>query len=144
MGLPPHITATTGMDALTHAVEAYIGRSNTQETREWSKRAVKLVFENISEAYNNGECVYRPLAELADVAGIADGLKSDREKAESFIYEIRQLNKEMSIPDNLQGIDEKDIPVMVERAFHESNPLYPVPRFFDKDDLGEIYNLIRV
>jgi len=203
MGLPPNITATTGMDALTHAVEAYIGRSNTQETREWSKRAVKLVFENISEAYNNGEnlearenmqkaayfaglsftrayvgyvhavahtlggfygmphglanavilpyvleyfgeCVYRPLAELADVAGIADGLKSDREKAESLIYRIRQLNKEMNIPDKLQGIDEKDIPVMVERAFHESNPLYPVPRFFDKKDLGEIYNLIRV
>ena len=29
VGLPPHITSTTGMDALTHAVEAYIGHSNT-------------------------------------------------------------------------------------------------------------------
>jgi alcohol dehydrogenase class IV len=32
VGLPPHITSTTGMDALTHAVEAYIGRSNTRRT----------------------------------------------------------------------------------------------------------------
>ena len=33
VGLPPHITSTTGMDALTHAVEAYIGRSTTKQTR---------------------------------------------------------------------------------------------------------------
>ena len=33
VGLPPMLTATTGMDALTHAVEAYIGRSTTRETR---------------------------------------------------------------------------------------------------------------
>ena len=32
--LPPHLTASTGMDALTHVVEAYIGRSTTQETLE--------------------------------------------------------------------------------------------------------------
>lgn len=53
-GLPPHITSTTGMDALTHAVEAYIGRSNTKETKELSEEAVKLIFENIFEAYSNG------------------------------------------------------------------------------------------
>lgn len=53
-GLPPHITSTTGMDALTHAVEAYIGKSNTKETKELSEEAVKLIFENIFEAYSNG------------------------------------------------------------------------------------------
>lgn len=52
--LPPHITSATGMDALTHAVEAYIGRSNTKETRQCSREAVKLVFSNIYEAYSNG------------------------------------------------------------------------------------------
>ena len=35
IGLPPHITSTTGMDALTHAVEAYIGQSNTPDTDFW-------------------------------------------------------------------------------------------------------------
>ena len=53
-GLPPKITATTGMDALTHAVEAYIGRSNTGETRDESIEAVRLIFGNIYKAYVNG------------------------------------------------------------------------------------------
>lgn len=53
--LPPHLTATTGMDALTHAVEAYIGRSTTKETRRLALEAVKLVFDNIELAYGNGK-----------------------------------------------------------------------------------------
>lgn len=50
--LPPHLTATTGVDAMTHAIEAYIGRSTTKETRKLSLEAVKLVFENVEIAYN--------------------------------------------------------------------------------------------
>lgn len=50
--LPPHLTATTGVDAMTHAIEAYIGRSTSKETRQLSLEAVKLVFENIEIAYN--------------------------------------------------------------------------------------------
>ncbi len=53
--LPPHLTATTGMDALTHAVEAYIGRSTTKETRRLALDATKLVFENIYTAYSDGK-----------------------------------------------------------------------------------------
>ena len=52
--LPPHFTATTGMDALTHAVEAYIGRSTTKETRRLALEATKLVFENVHKAYTDG------------------------------------------------------------------------------------------
>ena len=52
--LPKELTATTGMDALTHAVEAYIGRSTTKETRRRALYAVKLIFENIYAAYTNG------------------------------------------------------------------------------------------
>lgn len=52
--LPPHLTATTGMDALTHAVEAYIGRSTTKETRRLATQAAKLVFENVEAAYKDG------------------------------------------------------------------------------------------
>ncbi|MBQ8444090.1 MAG: iron-containing alcohol dehydrogenase [Clostridia bacterium] len=53
LGLPKHITSTTGMDALTHAIEAYIGRSSTKSTRKYSLEAVKALFENILEVYNN-------------------------------------------------------------------------------------------
>ena len=53
--LPKHLTATTGMDALTHAVEAYIGRSTSKETRRLSKEAVKLVVNNVKIAYDSPE-----------------------------------------------------------------------------------------
>lgn len=52
--LPPHLTAQTGMDALTHAVEAFIGRSTTKKTRAQSLKATKLIFENLYTAYSNG------------------------------------------------------------------------------------------
>ena len=57
VGLPPHITSTTGMDALTHAVEAYIGHSNTNQTEKDAIIATKLVFENIETAYKDGKNV---------------------------------------------------------------------------------------
>lgn len=53
--MPKSLTAATGMDALTHAVEAYIGRSTTKQTRQFSIEAIKLIFNNIETAYNNGE-----------------------------------------------------------------------------------------
>lgn len=55
VSLPPFVTATTGMDALTHAVEAYIGNSTTHKTRKYALHAVKLIFENLDTAYTNGQ-----------------------------------------------------------------------------------------
>ena len=52
--LPAHLTASTGMDALTHAVEAFIGGSTIKKTRDYSIRATKLIFSNIEKAYKNG------------------------------------------------------------------------------------------
>ena len=49
------LTATTGMDALTHAVEAYIGGSTTRHTRKYAKKATKLIFDNIYKAYDDGQ-----------------------------------------------------------------------------------------
>lgn len=54
-GLPPHITAATGMDALTHAIEAYIGVWEMPETRYYSMSAIKLIFDNLPEACANGD-----------------------------------------------------------------------------------------
>lgn len=71
--LPPSLTATTGMDALTHAVEAYIGGSTTKETRAYALEAIKLIFENLETAYNNGtnETARRNMLRAAYIAGIA-------------------------------------------------------------------------
>ena len=55
IGLPPHITSTTGMDALTHAVESYIGKSNVKSTIKYAEDAVKLIHTNLEKAYLNGK-----------------------------------------------------------------------------------------
>lgn len=49
--LPQRITATTGMDALTHAVEAYIGRSTVKSTRAAATKAIRLIVDNLETAY---------------------------------------------------------------------------------------------
>ena len=204
--LPKHITSTTGMDALTHAVEAYIGRSNNKLTSDLSEKATKLIFENITKAYDNGEdmearynmqlaayyagiafarayvgyvhaiahslggqygvphglansvilpyvldyfgeSAYPRLARLAEIVGI-DG-KDDAEKAKGFIEGIRKLNEHMNIPAYIKAKDggdlikDEDIPVMVERAYKEANPLYPVPKFMGREELTKMYYTIQ-
>lgn len=73
IGLPPSITATTGMDALTHAVEAYIGRSTTRKTRRLAVEAVSIIRSNLYEAYTNGgnEHARRRMQYAAYCAGLA-------------------------------------------------------------------------
>lgn len=53
-GLPPHITAATGMDALTHGIEAYIGTWERGSRSEDARIAVKLVFDNLVTACKDG------------------------------------------------------------------------------------------
>ena len=56
VGLPPHITAATGMDALTHAVEAYLCWTyNTKESIRFAEEASVLIFHNLEKAYQNGK-----------------------------------------------------------------------------------------
>ena len=55
VGLPQHITSTTGMDALTHAVEAYIGKSNVKSTIKYAEDAAILIHANLEKAYANGK-----------------------------------------------------------------------------------------
>ncbi len=193
VGLPKHITSTTGMDALTHAVEAYIGKSNTPGTKKAALKATKMIFDNIYTAYENGKDIearanmleasfwagvaftrayvgyvhaiahnlgghygiphglanavilpyvldyyggtaYKKLAKLADTAGLPTMGMNNEQKAKLFIETIREMNKNMGIPDKFDCIVEDDIPVIVERALKEGNPLYPVPKIMDKAD----------
>ncbi|TVP84720.1 MAG: iron-containing alcohol dehydrogenase [Alkalicoccus sp.] len=201
VSLPSHITAATGMDALTHAVEAYIGKSNTASTRMQARRAVKLIFDNLPGVWENGgdadkrekmqiaaheagkaftrafvgnvhaaahalggfygvphglanavilphvleqygSSVHRPLAQLADLTGCSSPGQTTAEKARSFIQAVRDMNEHLHIPAYIEGIQEADIPVMIERALSEANPLYPVPRIFTKADMRQIYEKI--
>ncbi|BAK16019.1 iron-containing alcohol dehydrogenase [Solibacillus sp. FSL W7-1472] len=202
INLPPHITSTTGMDALTHAVEAYIGKSNTEETRKYAREAVILIFKYLERAYVEGtdmkartemqrasylaglaftrayvgyvhaiahtlggfyqvphgfanaiilphvlrfygKSAAKPLAELATIVGIGKITDSDEKKAELFIEAIEVLNEKMNIPRKITGIINRDVPLMVERAIQEANPLYPVPRIVNKDEMFYLYQVIQ-
>ncbi len=196
--LPKHLTATTGMDAMTHAIEAYIGRSTSRETRRLSEEAVKLVIENIEKAYNEpesfeardnmlhaaykagiafsksyvgyihavahslggqyntphglanavllpiglelyGDKVYKKLHALAVYSGVAKKSDSTEVGAKKFIQKIKELNKNMGIPEKISGINKEDIPVMAKHADKEGNPLYPVPVLMDRKELEKFY-----
>ncbi len=54
-GLPPHITAATGIDALTHAIEAFVGNWTTPYSDGMALSAVGLIFENLRTAYTDGK-----------------------------------------------------------------------------------------
>lgn len=73
VGLPAALTATTGMDALTHAVEAYIGQSNTPETEAYSKEAVELIFKWLPIVYTDGHNMEarRAMQKASYLAGLA-------------------------------------------------------------------------
>lgn len=197
VSLPPHLTATTGMDALTHAVEAYIGCSTTKHTRTMAVDAIKLIFQYLEMAYEDGQnfdarqnmlraaylagasftqsyvgyvhavahslggkygmahgrtnaillpivleaygaAVYEKLADLARRTGISYDV-SDEAAAKKFIEKIKQMNKNMEIPERLSGIQKEDIKQLAKHAEHEANPLYPVPVLWDKKELEKIY-----
>lgn len=73
VSLPPQLTSTTGMDALTHATEAFIGRSTTKETRAEALEAVQIIFANIEQAYQHGDdlAARRAMLRAAYLAGDA-------------------------------------------------------------------------
>lgn len=73
VGLPKGVTSTTGMDALTHAVEAYIGQENTKRTKILALEATKLIFENLENSVNDPHnLTYRSNMQLASYkAGVA-------------------------------------------------------------------------
>ncbi len=191
LSLPPHITAATGMDALTHAVETYTNLYATDRVNKLAKKAVKMIFSNLKVAYEDGSNiearsnmlnasyyagvaftnnfvgyvhavshalgalygiphgqanaivlpyvmdqygskVYKPLSNLATVVGIEGD--DDADRAEKFIEAIRQMNKDMGIPDKVDKLQESDFDTIVTRAMKEANPAYPVPVIWGEED----------
>lgn len=200
-GLPPHLTATTGMDALTHAMEVYIGRAMTKETKAAAIEAIQLILQNLEEAYANGSnmdarrnmlrasflagtafsksyvgyvhavahslggkygiphglanavllphvlrafgtSVTKRLAELAYLTGIAASQETEEAAAEKFICKIEEMNRSMKIPEKLEGVKAEDVAELARYADKEANPLYPVPKLWDAEELEQIYNRI--
>ena len=72
-GLPLSITATTGMDALTHAIEAYIGNATTEQTRKHSLEAIRLILDNLPKVCEDGQNLRarRQMLRASYMAGLA-------------------------------------------------------------------------
>ena len=192
LGLPKHITSTTGMDALTHAIEAYISQSRTKETDEAAKKCIKIVFNSLEKVYEDGsnielreemamaafyggvaftrafigyvhaiahtlgglyqiphglanavilpyildyfdDSIYDRLSDLAIITEIGTKDESDEILAKRFINRIREMNKNMNIPDKFDQIKEEDVVLIAKTALKEANPGYPVPKIMDLD-----------
>lgn len=199
--LPKFITATTGMDALTHAVEAYIGRTTTRETRKFAKHSVKLIVENLRLAYDDGDnetarqnmllasfeagiaftksyvgyvhavahslggkygvahglanavilpyflkeygkTIEKKLSKLAKISGIAENNDDNKTAAEKFRTWIEKANEHFGLPKTFDEIQKEDIDELVAHAESEANPLYPVPKLMDKNELSKMYHKI--
>lgn len=203
VGLPGKVTSTVGMDAFAHAIEAYIGKSNTKKTRLYARKAIKLIYENLIKSFNDpknlsyrsnmqmgaylagvsftkayvgyvhsishsfgalyntphglaisivlpnvleeyGSSVNKKLAELTDLLGLGMNISSIETKAKIFIDLIKDMNKQMGIPSRLENVIlDKDIPLLVEHAIKEANPLYPVPKILGKKEIIDIINKIK-
>jgi alcohol dehydrogenase len=73
VGLPPAVTAATGMDALTHAVEAYIGQWATEFTDRMALAAVSMIYRHLPAAYADGRdlAAREQMALASTYAGLA-------------------------------------------------------------------------
>jgi alcohol dehydrogenase class IV len=204
LGLPPHITSTTGMDALTHAVEAYLCWTyNTAESKQFALDATATIVAHIEKVYEDGgnvaargemleaaykagfaftragvgnihaiahtlgglyntphglanavvlpivledygEAVYKKLAILARVSGLAGDSTPDHEAGPAFIEYIKAANKRMGIPAGFDFIKDEDIDQMISWALAEANPLYPVPVVYDREHCRKVIEKIRL
>ncbi len=72
-GLPVYLTATTGMDALTHAIEAYVGLGSNPFTDAWAEEAIRLIGRALWKAGANGNDIDAryDMALASTLAGVA-------------------------------------------------------------------------
>ena len=97
--------------------------------------AVLLPF--VLEEY--GKSAYEKLHQLACVIGISDIHDSHEVGAKKFIEAVKQMKRDLNVPDTIDGIKEEDIPELAKIAEKEGNPIYPVPKLMTAKELEKFY-----
>merc|ERR1712039_1021003 len=116
VGMPKGLTAATGMDALTHAIEAYVSTASNPITDANAIHAMKLIATYLPQAVEDGK-----------------NMKAqDSSKAvEVVLQSIRALNKRLGIPPNIKelGAKPEDFEALAENAMKDAcgltNPHQP-------------------
>ncbi|MEJ2602990.1 MAG: iron-containing alcohol dehydrogenase [Gammaproteobacteria bacterium] len=118
LGLPRPITAATGMDALTHAVEAYICTWNRGTAREKALAAVRLIFRNLETACREGE---NPAArEAMSIAAYYAGIAINQVNVGNVHAIAHQIGGKYGIPHGVAN--SLVLPHVLEFSFEETRP----------------------
>lgn len=98
-GMPPKITAETGIDALTHAIESYVSGHRTAATDAHSEMAIKLLFNNLELCYSNGNNL--PARKAVALASTYAGLAFSHANL-GYVHAIaHQLGRVYQVPHGL-------------------------------------------
>ncbi|MBR9909460.1 MAG: iron-containing alcohol dehydrogenase [Gammaproteobacteria bacterium] len=117
-GLPASITAATGIDALTHAVEAYLSRNASAATDRLALMAVRLIFANLPRAYRDGSDLQA--REAMAIASCYAGLAFSKAGL-GYVHGIsHQLGARYHVPHGLANA--LILPLVLEHCRHACQP----------------------
>lgn len=89
-----------------------------------------------------GKSIYKKMKRIAIYLGYATKSTDAKEACNLIINKIEEYNRILNIPVHLKEIKDEDIKMMAAYAYHEANPLYPVPVLWSKEKLVQMYKKI--
>lgn len=151
-GMPPSLTAATGMDALTHAIEAYVSTDANPLTDAAATMAIQLGgFYNLPHGVCNAVLLpyvmkfnlignMTRFKEIAIAMGVRGENLSCSAAAEEGIAAVKRMGRRLGIPANLKelGVKPEDFAVMAENAMKDVCSLTN-PRTATKEQIIEVY-----
>lgn len=139
LGLPPNITAATGMDALTHGIEAYIGVWERGSRSEDARIAIKLIFDNLAAACHDGS--NREARNAMAMAAYYAGLAINQVNVGNVHAIAHQLGGKYGIPHGLAN--SLVLPHVLEFCREEAQPrLAQLAVLIGAGDKGDDENLL--
>lgn len=94
--LPNQIIAQTGFDAFTHAIEAYVSKGATVFTDAMAEKALKLIYENIVQAYELDKVALEKMQQASTIAGIAFS-NASLDLCHAISHKVANICEEVSI-----------------------------------------------